>query len=118
MRLRQNPHSVHEWHRRVKIFEDQVHPRAQIKGQERCTSAVCKLDEEHVSCPRAQGMGLRSEEERCLSWWMLRKRVSIFAFASQTPLSKRVCASLTTRVCALTEEESLGVSDTKCLCVT
>jgi len=40
VRLRQNPHSVHEWHRRVKIFEDQDAPDKVIKAYAEAVQTV------------------------------------------------------------------------------
>uniref|UniRef100_A0A7S4KX00 Suppressor of forked domain-containing protein n=1 Tax=Guillardia theta TaxID=55529 RepID=A0A7S4KX00_GUITH len=40
VRLRQNPHNVHEWHRRVKIFEEQDNPEKVIKAYAEAVQTV------------------------------------------------------------------------------
>ena len=43
--LRQNPHNVHEWHKRIKLFDEQ--PRKQIQA---FTEAVRTVDPNKVPC--------------------------------------------------------------------
>ena len=43
--LRQNPHNVHEWHKRVKLYEGQ--PRKQLLPY---TEAVTTVDADKASC--------------------------------------------------------------------